>query len=153
MNLYLKYKPHYYDNLKLAIPVVISQVGHTLVQFSDSVIVGHFAGTISLAAVSLANGVFSIMLVIGIGISYGATPLIAQLNGQGNFDDCGKLLSNSLFINLVCGIILFVSAVLCSEFLLQHLDQTDAVMQQARPFLFLLGLSLIPMLIFNTFKQ
>ncbi|MDB5090910.1 MAG: Multidrug resistance protein NorM [Mucilaginibacter sp.] len=153
MTIYQKYKNHYRDNLHLAIPVVISQVGHTLVQTSDSIIVGHFAGTVSLAAVSLANSVFIIVLVIGIGISYGSTPLIAQLNGRNDFEECGKLLSNSLFLNVVTGIILFALTALASAFLLGHLDQTPEVVRQARPFLTLLGLSIIPMLVFNTFKQ
>jgi MATE family multidrug resistance protein len=153
MSLYLKYKPHYRDNLKLAIPVVISQVGHTLVQFSDSVIVGHFAGTVSLAAVALATNIFSVIMVIGLGISYGSTPLIAQLNGRREYDECGKLLSNSLFINIVSGILLFGAALAAAFLLLGNLHQTPEVVRQAKPFLMLLGLSVIPMLIFNTFKQ
>jgi len=148
-----KYKPYYRENLNLAIPVVISQLGHTLVQTSDTIIVGHFAGTISLAAVSLANSAFIIALVIGIGISYGITPLIAQHNGRESFAECGRLLSNSLFINVVTGIILFAFTLFGSIFILDHLQQTPAVVQQAKPFLVLLGLSMIPMLIFNTFKQ
>lgn len=116
MSIYQKYKIHYRGNLKLAIPVVISQAGHQLVQFADSVVVGHFAGTISLAAVSLAASIFVIVLVIGIGISYGSTPLIAQLNGRDDFEECGKLLSNSLFINVTSGIILFAASVVCSHF-------------------------------------
>ncbi|MEP6614733.1 MAG: MATE family efflux transporter [Mucilaginibacter sp.] len=152
MTFFDKYKPHYRTNLALAIPVVISQLGHTLVQFSDSVIVGHFAGTISLAAVSLANSIFIIVMVIGIGISYGSTPLIAQLNSRNNSEECGKLLSNSLFINIISGVALFVAVYGCS-FLLDHLHQNVKVVQEAKPFLILLGLSVIPMLIFNTFKQ
>src|SRR6201995_5334395 len=104
---YKKYKNYYRDNLKLAIPVVISQLGHTLVQTSDTIIVGHFAGTVSLAAVSLASSIFSVPMVIGIGISYGSTPLIAQNNGRKEFAECGRLLSNSLFINILSGIVLF----------------------------------------------
>jgi MATE family multidrug resistance protein len=151
--LYHKYKHHYHANLHLAIPVVISQLGHTLVQTSDTIIVGHFAGTVSLAAVSLASGIFSIMLVIGIGISYGSTPLIAQHNGRKNYLECGQLLSNSLFINILSGIALFVITYFVAVFLLDRLGQTPAVVQQAKPFLVLLGLSVIPMLVFNTFKQ
>lgn len=149
----LKIKTHYCDNLKLAIPVVISQLGHTLVQTSDTIIVGHFAGTISLAAVSLASSIFVVPMVIGIGISYGSTPLIAQNNGRGDFKECGQLLSNSLLINLVCGIVLFALVSLGAVYFLDHLDQSPEVARQAKPFLLLLALSIIPMLIFNTFKQ
>ena len=150
---YKKYKHHYRDNLKLATPVMISQLGHTLVQASDSVIVGHFAGTVCLAAVSLVNSIFVIPMIIGLGISYGVTPLIAQNNGRKDYAECGKLLSNSLFINLICGAILFGVLFLGSIYALNHLHQSPEVVEQAKPFLTLLGLSLIPMLIFNTFKQ
>ncbi len=152
-SIYLKYKQYYRDNLVLALPVVISQLGHTLVQTSDSVIIGHFAGTISLAASALSSSIFIIFLIIGIGISYGLTPLIAQHNGRENFDECGKLLSNSLFVNMVTGVLLFALTYFCSGYLLDHLKQTPAVVKEAKPFLLLLGISIVPLLFFNTFKQ
>ncbi|MDB5003839.1 MAG: norM [Mucilaginibacter sp.] len=153
LSIYTKYRSHYRDNLKLAIPVVISQLGHTLVQTSDTIIVGHFAGTVSLAAVSLATSIFIVPLIIGIGISYGSTPLIAQHNGRKEFSECGQLLSNSLFINVLSGIVLFGLVALGSIYFLDQLHQSPQVIKQAKPFLMLLALSVIPMLIFNTFKQ
>jgi len=147
------YKPHYADNLKLAIPVVISQLGHVLVQTSDIIIIGHFAGTLALAGVSLGTSIFSVVLVIGIGISYGSTPLIAQNNGSGNYDECGRLLSNSLYINILSGIILFAAVLGGERYLLDYLHQSPKVLEETKPFLSLLALSVIPMLIFNTFKQ
>ncbi len=148
-----KYKPHYRSNLILAIPVVISQFGHTLVHAADSIIVGHFAGTISLAAVSLVNSIFSVMMVIGIGISSGLTPLIAQEDGKRNHRECGKLLSNSLFINILSGILLFVIIYFGLLLTIDHLDQVPEVVAQAKPYLGLLGISIIPLMVFMTFKQ
>jgi MATE family multidrug resistance protein len=150
---YQRYKEHYKANIYLAFPVVISQLGHTLVQTADSVIVGHFAGTVALAAVALVNSIFIITLVLGIGISYGITPLIAQHNGRNEYEACGQLLSNSLLINIISGIVLFIVVYFGSMYAISHLDQSPEVVQQARPYLFLLGLSLVPLLIFNTFKQ
>ena len=151
--LYAKYKPHYRSNLALAIPVVISQLGHTMVQLADSVIVGHFAGTLPLAAVSLVNGIFMLILVIGLGISYAITPLIAQHNGSKNYDECGRLLGNSLLINIITGIALFLFVYFGSYYILDHLHQSPPVVALAKPYLTLLGISIIPLLIFNTFKQ
>jgi MATE family multidrug resistance protein len=150
---YQKYKPYYLESLKLAIPVIISNVGHTAVQMSDTIIVGHFAGTVSLAAVSTVNSLFMVPLVIGMGISYGLTPLIAQNNGRKNYKECGLLLSNSLFLNMLSGIILFCGIYFGTMLLIGHLDQSPEVVKEARPYLLLLSLSLIPLLIFNTFKQ
>jgi MATE family multidrug resistance protein len=148
-----KYIPYYRENLKLAIPVVISQLGHTLVHLADSVIVGHFAGTISLAAVSLVNSVFVVAMVSGLGLAYGLTPLIAQYNGQKNYAECGKLLSNSLFINLISGLLLFVIIYFGAGKLLDHLGQSPAVLKQAKPFLLLISASIVPLMLFSTFKQ
>ncbi|HVV55913.1 MAG TPA: MATE family efflux transporter, partial [Mucilaginibacter sp.] len=151
--LYRKYKPYYSESLRLAIPVVISQIGYTLVQTSDSVVVGHFAGTIPLAAVALVNSIFVIAMVVGLGISYGITPLIAQHNGRHEHEECGRLLSNSLLINAITGFVLFILVSFVMMLFIGHLDQAPVVVAQARPYLFLMGLSLLPMLIFNTFKQ
>src|SRR5690606_6608740 len=95
-----RHKPYYISTLVLAGPVMISQLGHMLVQVADSIVVGHFAGTIPLAAVSLVHSIFMIVMVIGLGIAYGLTPLIAQENGRKNDIECGALLSNSMWINL-----------------------------------------------------
>jgi MATE family multidrug resistance protein len=151
--LYQKYRSYYRDSLKLAIPVVISQLGHTLVQTSDSIIVGHFAGTTALAAVSLVNSLFLVPLVIGMGISYGITPLIAQNNGRGNFAECGRLLSNSFFLNIITGVLLFCGIYFGVILFIDKLHQSPEVVIQAKPYLFLLSLSIIPLLVFNTFKQ
>lgn len=151
--IYLKYKPHYQSNLTLAIPVVISQLGHTLVHTADSVIVGHFAGTIPLAAVSLVNSIFIVILVIGIGLSYGLTPLIAQESGKKNFKECGRLLANSLLINIIAGIFLFILIYFGSLLVIDELGQSPEVVAQAKPYLGLLGFSIVPLMVFMTFKQ
>ncbi|GAA4308908.1 MATE family efflux transporter [Mucilaginibacter gynuensis] len=151
--IYLKYKPHYRDTLTLATPVIISQVGHIAVQVSDSIMVGHFAGTVSLAAVSLVGSLFILPMLIGLGISYGLTPLISQENGRGNYEECGRLLSNSFFLNILTSIILFLAMYFGSVYVLDHLNQSPEVVKQAKPFFILMGFSIIPLLVFNTFKQ
>ncbi|HEY1009338.1 MAG TPA: MATE family efflux transporter, partial [Daejeonella sp.] len=148
-----KYQPHYQTNLKLAVPVVISQLGHTLVHTADSIIVGHFAGTVPLAAVALVNSIFMVIMVIGMGISYGLTPLIAQESGRKNFKECGKLLANSLLINSIIGIILYVLVYYGSLAVIDNMDQSPEVVRQAKPYLALLGISIIPLMVFMTFKQ
>lgn len=154
--MFKKYKPnkiYYQSTIALAGPVVISQLGHTLVQTFDTIIIGHYAGTISLAAVSLVHSVFMVVLVIGLGIAYGLTPLIAQENGKSNFKECARLLSNSLWLNVVSAILLFLVVYFGSMFAMQHADQDPQVVETAKPYLFILSLSILPLMIFQTFKQ
>ncbi|MBE8712732.1 MATE family efflux transporter [Sphingobacterium hungaricum] len=146
-------KAYYWNTFALAGPIVISQLGHTLVQTADTIIVGHFAGTIPLAAVSLVHSVFMIVLVIGLGISYGLTPLIAQENGRSNKEECAKLLSNSFWLNFISGILLFCFVYFGSMFAMTHADQDPQVVEVAKPYLLILSLSILPLMLFNTFKQ
>lgn len=146
-------KTYYLSTLLLAGPIIISQIGYTLVHTSDTAIIGHFEGKIALAAASLAHAVFMIVLVLGIGIAYGLTPLIAQENGKDNKEECAKLLSNSFWINLVVGIILFFAVYYGSSYGMTHADQDPDVVNEAKPYLFYLALSIVPLMVFNTFKQ
>ncbi|KIA93622.1 multidrug transporter [Flavobacterium sp. KMS] len=150
---YKSNKIYYQSTITLAGPVVISQLGHTLVQTLDTVIIGHYAGTISLAAVSLVHSVFMVVLVIGLGVAYGLTPLIAQENGKSNFKECAELLSNSLWLNVASSIFLFLVVYYGSMFAMQHADQDPQVVETAKPYLLILSLSIIPLMIFQTFKQ
>ncbi|PSL49954.1 MATE family multidrug resistance protein [Chitinophaga niastensis] len=149
--LYVKYKGHYKDNFSLAYPVVISQLGHTLVGLSDSIIIGH-TGKVPLAAVSLGNSLFTVFMVAGIGMSYGLTPLIAQENGRGNKNAIGHLLSHSLIINMVVGVLLSAFIYWGSSHL-SLLRQEGDVVEKAIPFLRYLGFSFIPLMLFLSFKQ
>jgi MATE family multidrug resistance protein len=151
--LYSKYKPFYKDNLVLAIPIVVSQLGHTMVNMADSIIVGHFAGTVQLAAVSLVNSIFMLILVLGLGISYGLTPLIAKEHGAKNYDECGKLLSSSLIMNVITAVLLYLFIHLGTLSIIDHIGQSPEVVAHAKPYLAYLGLSIIPLMVFQTFKQ
>jgi len=124
-----------------------------MVHTADSVIVGHFAGTVALAAVSLVNSVFMVVMVVGLGIAFGLTPLVAQENGRNNKEECAKLFSNSIVLNIIAGILLFFIVYYGSMAMLTHLDQDPAVVREAKPFLFILSLSIIPIMVFSAFKQ
>lgn len=151
--IYTRYRAYYSDNLRLAMPIVVSQLGHTLVHLADSVIVGHFAGTIQLAAVSLVNSLFMLILVLGMGIAYGLTPLIAQENGKKNHDECGRLLSNSLIINVSTALLLYAAVHYGTLLAIDHIGQTPEVVAYAKPYLGYLALSIVPLMVFQTFKQ
>ena len=71
-----QYTKEFKTNLRLAWPVMLGMVGHTLVQFVDNIMVGQL-GTTELAAISLGNSFVFIAMSIGIGFSTAITPVIA----------------------------------------------------------------------------
>jgi len=145
------FKEHFKRNYLLAYPVVLSQLGHILVGTADSLMVGR-VGTEELAAVSIANAVFSVTMMFGIGISFGLTPLVAQSDGERNHRSAMRFMKHSFLINLVFGLILFIF-LLFGGFVLDILNQPKEVVVLAKPYLAIIGFSLLPFMIFQTFKQ
>lgn len=138
-------------NLKLAIPVITALLGHTFVQLVDNIMVGQL-GTASLAAISLGNSFFWVAMSIGIGFSTAITPLIAETDGQGNTAKGRKVLIHGLLSCTFLGIILSIS-VLLAQPLLYEMGQPEQVVDFAYKYLFWVGISLVPLLIFQAFKQ
>ena len=145
------YSSHFKSTFLLAYPVVISQVGHMVVNITDTVFIGHL-GAVKLAACSLGISIFAVFMVLGIGISYGLTPLIAQAFGAKDDTHCGKFLINALGLNLLTGILIATGIYIMSN----HLDllgQEAIVIEHTKPFLQIIGASMIPLMLFLTFKQ
>ena len=151
MGLLNAYTREFSYNLKLAIPVITALLGHTFVQLVDNIMVGQL-GTASLAAISLGNSFFWVAMSIGIGFSTAITPLIAEADGQENFIKGRKVLIHGLLSCTFLGIILSIS-VLLAQPLLYEMGQPDQVVDFAYKYLFWVGISLIPLLIFQAFKQ
>ena len=83
---FAKYKNHYKEMLRLAFPIIISQLGYILVQFADNVMVGQYGGDdpLPLAAVSFGVMTSLIFFLAGQGLTLGLTPLIGELYKKKN---------------------------------------------------------------------
>ena len=145
------YKEHFKKNFNLAYPVMLSQLGHMIVNVADSVMVGRL-GAVPLAGASLANVIFHILLMFGIGISYAITPLVATADGEDDVDRSSSLLKHAVIINLITGIVLFALVAIAAP-VLKYLDQPLDVVEMAIPYLNVVTLSLIPLMVFQTFRQ
>ena len=145
------YLKNYKATLLLAYPVVLSQLGHIMVGVVDTAMVGQI-GTIEQAAVALSNSFYTIVLVFGLGVSYGVTPLVAAADSSENYAENASLLKHSLIINTIVGILLFLVLFMVSP-ALRLIDQDKTVVELAIPFLNVMMLGMIPLCIFSAFKQ
>lgn len=130
---------------------MLSNLGHVLMGVTDSIIVGHI-NALSLAAVGLATVVFNVLLLFGIGVSYAITPLVAAARGKNDDTEIITTVKHGLIINILNGCFLAV-VVMLGKNLLYYIDQPAEVVSLAIPFLSIITYSLIPVLIFQTFKQ
>lgn len=145
------YKFHIKETLKLASPVVIGQLGHMMLGVVDSLMVGRL-GAVPLAASSLVNGLILLILVLGIGMSVALTPLVAIAKGSNNHDECGIILRQGILVNLIFSFLLVIPIYFFSD-IVYYLDQPVEVAAQAESYLKILNLSIIPFMLFQTYKQ
>ena len=145
------YTKEFRYNLKLSIPVITALLGHTFVQLVDNIMVGQL-GTASLAAISLGNSFFWVAMSIGIGFSTSITPLVAESDGQQNISKGRNVLFHGLLSCILLGLVLSISVFMFQPFLYK-MGQPHEVVDLAFKYLFWVGISLIPLLIFQSFKQ
>ena len=164
--MFREYLPDYKRNLKVALPVMLTQLGASLVGLFDSIMVGHYA-TVDLAAVSFSNALFFTVMVFAMGALMGLTPLIGIQVGKisdttDNSDESTRLaesknIISSLFQNgMLFTILLSIMTLIllggCIPFL-HCFGQDPAVVEVARPYFILIVISIVPFLFFTFFKQ
>lgn len=145
------YTKEFKYNLKLASPVILGMLGHTFVSFVDNVMVGQL-GAAELAAVSLGNSFIFIAMSLGIGFSMAITPLVAEADSENNFAKGKSVFKHGLVLCTVLGFLLFF-ILLLGKPLMYIMDQPEEVVALAIPYLDLVAFSLVPLIIFQAFKQ
>ena len=146
-----QYTKEFAYNLRLAYPVILGMLGHTFVAFADNIMVGQL-GTAELAAVSLGNSFVFIAMSLGIGFSTAITPLVAEADGAGNNAAGKSALKHGLVLCTILGFSLFGAILLCKP-LIHTMNQPPEVVELAIPYLDLVAFSLVPLIIFQAFKQ
>ena len=147
----LTYQYHYKKNLKLALPIVFSNLGHMLTALADTLMIGRL-GAEPLASASLASNIFSILLVTGIGLSIGVTPLTSSALAKSAYHQISKLFTNGIIFYTLAGITLAIIVYLSAP-LMALLNQPPEVVKSAIPYFRLLVISLIPLMLFQGSKQ
>jgi len=145
------YTKEFNYNLKLATPVMLGMLGHTFVSLVDNIMVGQL-GTAELAAVSLGNSFIFIAMSIGMGFSTAITPLIAEADSEKDFVKGKSSFKHGLFLCSVLSVLLFI-LMLIAKPLMYLMKQPEEVVELAIPYLDLVAISLIPLIIFQGFKQ
>ena len=156
------YLPFYKRNLKVAFPVMLTQLGAALVGLFDSIMVGHYS-TADLAAVSFSNAIFFTVMVFAMGALMGITPLVGhevgvksrepKVESQRQID--GKitsLLANGLTYTALMCVATMTLLAPCIP-LLDLFGQEPEVVACARPYYTLIVLSIIPFLLFSLCRQ
>lgn len=154
MNFFLKYKEQYKANLKLAFPVMLTQLGQILVQVADNLMVGRYGAQdpLPLAAVSFGGSIAFIFFLTAIGLVQGLTPIVGEHFARGEHARVSAFLHNGLIFFGLMGFVV-TGVELAAEPLAYYLGQPHEVVVAAMPYYRMLAWSMIPLMFFFVVKQ
>ena len=118
-------------NLRLALPIILSMLGHTLVGVIDTAMVGK-VGTLELAAASLGNSYVFLLMSFGIGFSTVITTLTAEAVKKNDAAQTKSILTHGLLTHTILGFLIFAGLFL-SEPLMRYTQQKEEVIALAVP--------------------
>jgi multidrug resistance protein, MATE family len=146
-----EYTKEFSYNFKLAYPIILGMLGHTLIGIVDNIMVGKL-GSAELAAVSLGNSFIFIGMSIGIGFSTAITPIIAEADAEKNDKKIRSTFHHGLLLCTIIGVVLFILIVLAKPIMLL-MNQPKEVVDLAYPYIDWVAFSLIPVIIYQGYKQ
>ena len=145
------YTKEFNYNLKLAFPVILGMLGHIFVSFADNIMVGQL-GAAELAAVSLGNSFFFIAMSLGIGFASAITPLVAEADSAKNSLGVKNALKHGLILCAILSVLLYLLMLLAIP-VIHYMKQPLEVVELAIPYLYIISISIIPLVVFEALKR
>jgi MATE family multidrug resistance protein len=138
------------ETLRLAVPVVLTQLGVIAMTTVDTIFVGRLGAT-QLSAVALANSLAVTAVLIGMGTLMGLDPVVAQAYGARRDAECGHAMRHGLLLAVVLSIPIIV-VLSQARWILAHLRQDPALVGPAADFVRVLNYSTLPFLVFTALR-
>ena len=135
--------------LLFSLPLMASSVLQLLFNAADVVVVGKFAGSEALAAVSSTTSLINLITQLFIGLSIGVNVVVAKHIGEKDFDKTYRSVSTSIIISLVGGVIVTVVGFLFCKTMLQLMGSPDDVIDLSALYLKIYFLGTIAMMLYN----
>lgn len=93
---------------KMSLPATIGMLVMTLYNVVDSIFIGHFVGSLGLAAVTIVFPFMMLIIALSVGFGMGASSIISLKFGEKNHDSANKTFGNFLFL------IIFLTTIITS---------------------------------------
>jgi MATE family multidrug resistance protein len=142
---------HYTALLNLGVPIIIGQIGTIVLNFADTLMIGHHS-TVELAAASFINTLLVLVIIFALGFSYGLTPVVGNLVGRGETGKIGGVMRTAMAANTMLAA-LMLAVVAALYVCLDRLGQPEELIPLMRPYLLVNIISLPFVCWQNTFKQ
>ena len=135
--------------LKLVLPLMLSSVLQLLFNAADIIVVGNFASENSLAAVGSTTSLVNLMTNLFLGLSTSANVLTSHYMGAKDGENVSKTIHTSIFLSIVCGLIMTFVGVTFADDLLSLMHTPPEVLSLSSLYLRLYFCGMVAMMIYN----
>ena len=146
-----KYGKNYASLLKLAVPIIIGQLGGIITGLADTIMVGQHS-TAELAASSFVNNVLNTFIIFGTGFSFALTPLVGENLARDKRYVVSAWLKNGIVANLLLSIVL-VGILTLIYFNVERMGQPAELYPLIKPYFLISMISIIFIMLANSFRQ
>ncbi len=139
--------------LRLAVPLVLAELGWMTMAIVDTIMVGHLPNSATaMGAVSLGSNIFIVLALFGGGLLLGLDTLVSQAFGAGQREDCHRSLLNSIYLSFALTPILAAPVWLLPS-LLSSMHVDPGVLALAIPYSKALAAGLLPLLLYFAVRR
>lgn len=120
------------------IPMLIGNIAQQLYSTVDSIVVGKYVGDNALAAVGSAGPILNLLLVLFIGISMGASIMVAQYFGAKERKELSHTIGNCIILTAIAVVIIMVAALIIVRPLLELLNTPESIIDWCTSYLLIM---------------
>ena len=120
------------------VPMLLGNVAQQLYSTVDSIVVGKYVGDNALAAVGSATPILNLLLVLFIGISIGASIMVAQYFGAKQRKELSITIGNCITLTAIAVLIIMVVSMLLVRPLLELLGTPATIIDWCTSYLLIL---------------
>ncbi len=132
-----------------AIPMLIGNIAQQLYNTVDSIVVGRYVGDNALAAVGSAGPVLNLLLVLFIGISAGASIMVAQYFGAKQREELASSIGTCITLTAASCVFIMIVGPIVTRPLLRLLNTPDSIMDWCASYLIILFVGVVGMAYYN----
>lgn len=132
-----------------SLPLAATGILQLLFNAADVIVVGKFAGSISLAAVGATSALINLLIGLFMGVSIGVNILVAREYGCRHEDNVRRTIHCSFALGLILGALVLVIGLVFSTPLLRLMDTPADVLPLSSEYLRIYFLGVPGMLLYN----
>ena len=117
------------------LPMLLGNIAQQLYSTVDSIVVGKYVGDNALAAVGSAAPVLNLLLVLFVGISMGASIMVAQYFGAKQREELSQTIGNCITLTAIAVLIIMVVSVFITRPLLELLGTPVSIIEWCTDYL------------------